>query len=93
MARCRTTAAPRSRFAVNPWTGSAANANVAANLLKDKLGYTVETRSNVDEYAQFKALSNGDLDATLEVWPSGHAADYAKYIRATRGSSTLGCPA
>jgi glycine betaine/proline transport system substrate-binding protein len=25
-------------------------------------------------------LSTGDLDATLEVWPSGHAEDYATYI-------------
>jgi glycine betaine/proline transport system substrate-binding protein len=72
------------KIAVNPWTGSQANANVAANLLRDKLGYTVDL-VNVDEYAQFKPLSNGDLDATLEVWPSGHAADYAKYIKGKKG--------
>jgi glycine betaine/proline transport system substrate-binding protein len=66
-------------FSVSPWTGSAANVAVAQKLLEDKLGYTVKT-TDIDEYAQFKSLSNGDLDATLEVWPSGHAADYTKYI-------------
>jgi glycine betaine/proline transport system substrate-binding protein len=66
-------------FSVSPWTGSAANVAVAQKLLEEKLGYTVKT-TDIDEYAQFKSLSNGDLDATLEVWPSGHAADYSKYI-------------
>ena len=66
-------------FSVSPWAGSAANVAVAQKLLEDKLGYTVKT-TDIDEYAQFTALSNGDLDATLEVWPSGHAADYKKYI-------------
>ena len=59
-------------FSVSPWQGSAANVAIAQKLLEDKLGYTVET-TDIDEYAQFPALSNGDLDATLEVWPSGHA--------------------
>jgi glycine betaine/proline transport system substrate-binding protein len=71
-------------IAVNPWTGSAANANVAANLLRDKLGYDVQL-VEVDEYAQFPALSKGDLDATLEVWPSGHGPDYTKYIDGGKG--------
>jgi len=71
-------------FAVSPWDGSAANVAVAQKLLEDKLGYTVST-TDIDEYAQFKSLSNGDLDATLEVWPSGHAADYKKYIENNNG--------
>ena len=49
--------------------GAEANANVAANLLEDKLGYTVEL-VKIDEFEQFPALASGDLDATLEVWPS-----------------------
>jgi glycine betaine/proline transport system substrate-binding protein len=64
---------------VNPWTGSAANANVAKVLLEQQLGYTVEL-VELDEFAQFPSLASGDLDATLEVWPSGHAEDYATYI-------------
>jgi glycine betaine/proline transport system substrate-binding protein len=66
-------------IAVNPWTGSAVNANVAKLLLEQELGYTVEL-VEIDEFAQFPAMSAGDLDATLEVWPSGHAEDYATYI-------------
>ena len=71
-------------IAVNAWVGSAANANIAKALLEDKLGYTVEL-TEVDEYAQWAPLSTGDLDATLEVWPSGHAKDIKKYIDADNG--------
>jgi len=66
-------------IAVNPWTGSAVNANVAKILLEQELGYAVEL-VEIDEFAQFPALSAGDLDATLEVWPSGHQEDIATYI-------------
>jgi glycine betaine/proline transport system substrate-binding protein len=72
------------KFSISPWDGSAANVAVAEYLLQNQLGYTVSDR-NIDEYAQFKALASGDLDATLEVWPSGHAADYKKYITANNG--------
>jgi len=71
-------------IAVNGWVGSAANANVAANLLRDELGYNVEL-VEIDEYGQFQKLSTGALDATLEVWPSGHAQDYADYIESGNG--------
>lgn len=72
------------KIAISPWLGSAANVAVAQKLLEDQLGYTVETKE-LDEYTQFKALSSGDQDATLEVWPSGHAEDYAKYIDDNNG--------
>jgi glycine betaine/proline transport system substrate-binding protein len=71
-------------LAISPWVGSEANVAVAQQLLEQKLGYTVDT-TKIDEYAQFKSLSSGDLDATLEVWPSGHAQDYKKYIQANNG--------
>jgi len=71
-------------IAVNPWTGSAANANVAKVIMESELGCTVEL-TEIDEFAQFPALSTGDLDATLEVWPSGHAKDYKKYIDGGQG--------
>ena len=71
-------------FSISPWDGSAANVAVAEYLLKNQLGYSVGDK-DIDEYAQFKALANGDLDATLEVWPSGHAADYNKYIASDNG--------
>ena len=72
------------KFAISPWDGSAANVAIAKVLLETKLGYSVKT-TNIDEYAQFPALANGTLDATLEVWPSGHAKDYSKYITSGNG--------
>jgi glycine betaine/proline transport system substrate-binding protein len=71
-------------MAINAWVGSEANVAVAKKLLEDKLGYTVET-TEIDEFAQFPALSTGDIDATLEVWPSGHPKDYKKYIEGNNG--------
>jgi glycine betaine/proline transport system substrate-binding protein len=72
------------RIAVNPWTGSAVNANVAKIILERELGYRVQL-IRINEYAQFPALATGDLDATLEVWPSGHAVDILRYITGRRG--------
>ena len=71
-------------FAINPWVGSEVNVAVAQKLLEDKLGYTVETKK-IDEFAQFPVIAKGQLDGTLEVWPSGHAADYKKYIESGNG--------
>jgi glycine betaine/proline transport system substrate-binding protein len=72
------------RIAVNPWTGSAVNANVAKVLLERELGYKVEL-VEIDENSQFPAIASGDLDASLEIWPSGHAADINRYIEGRRG--------
>ncbi len=72
-------AKPTLKLAVNPWTGSAVNVAVAKILLTDKLGYTVET-VDIDENAQFPAMANGDLSATLEIWPSGHGDDHKQYV-------------
>jgi glycine betaine/proline transport system substrate-binding protein len=72
------------RIAVNPWTGSAVNANVAKILLERELGYTVDL-VEIDENSQFPAIASGELDASLEVWPSGHAADINRYIEGRRG--------
>ena len=35
---------------------------------------------DIDENATWPGLDAGDLDAVLEVWPSGHAEDYATYV-------------
>jgi glycine betaine/proline transport system substrate-binding protein len=72
------------RIAVNPWTGSAVNANVAKILLERELGYRVEL-VEIDENSQFPAIASGEIDASLEVWPSGHAADIIRYIEGRRG--------
>lgn len=67
------------KLAVNPWTGSAVNAYVAQVVLESELGTDVEI-VDIDENATWPGLDTGDLDAVLEVWPSGHAADYETYI-------------
>ena len=66
------------KLAVNPWDGSAANVAVAKAVLEGE-GYTVET-VEIDENAQWAAIAAGDLHASLEVWPSGHADNVASYI-------------
>src|SRR6266576_3790174 len=71
-------------IAVNPWLGSEANAEVMADLLQNKLGYTVNL-VHANEYGQFQKLATGELDATLEVWPSGHSQDYRDYIASNNG--------
>lgn len=65
-------------LAVNPWTGSAVNANVAKVVL-EAAGTPVEL-VDIDENATWPGLDAGDLDAVLEVWPSGHVEDYETYI-------------
>ncbi len=72
------------RLAVNPWTGSAVNANVAKILLERELGYTVDL-VEIDENNQFPAIASGELDASLEVWPSGHAEEINRYVEGRRG--------
>ncbi len=66
------------KLAVNPWNGSAVNVAVAAQLLED-LGYETEI-VDIDENAQWAAIGSGDLHASLEVWPSGHAENVATFI-------------
>jgi len=71
-------------FVINPWDGSTANVAVAEYLLKNQLGYSVSDQ-NINEKLEFKALSTGTADATMEIWPSGHADDYANYIANDNG--------
>ncbi len=80
---------PPLKIAVNPWTGSALDAQIAKILLQEKLGYSVEL-VEIDEFAQFPALAKGDLSATMEVWPSGHAADRTTYIEQNNTVEDLG---
>jgi glycine betaine/proline transport system substrate-binding protein len=77
------------KLAENPWTGSSVNVHVAKILLEKELGYTVEIVT-IDENAQWAALANGDLSATLEIWPSGHAENVAQYIDGQKVVENLG---
>lgn len=70
---------PIIRLIENPWSASELNIEVARNLISTQLGYEVEVIS-LDENAQWAALAAGDADASLEVWPSGHAQNVIDYI-------------
>ena len=73
------------RLAVNPWTGSAVNAHVAKAVIETAGLGSVEL-VEIDENAMWPAISKGDtLDGVLEIWPSGHAADYETYITGNQG--------
>lgn len=65
--------------AVNPWDGSAANAEVAKAIL-EKQGVKVALK-DIDENAVWAGLDSGSIDANLEVWPSGHQSDIDTYIK------------
>jgi glycine betaine/proline transport system substrate-binding protein len=70
---------PTITLAQNPWLSSRLNVAVAKIILEEKMGYPV-TVTEIDEYAQWNALAKGDVQASLEVWPSGHMDDVKKYI-------------
>ena len=67
------------KLAENPWAGSSINVNVAKIILQKELGYEVEIVT-IDENGQWPAIATGDISASLEVWPSGHAENIAQYI-------------
>ena len=73
------------KLIANPWAGSAANIEVAKQLLENELGYTVEV-TDLDENAQWAAINTGELHASLEVWPSGHADNRADFIDNPEGN-------
>jgi glycine betaine/proline transport system substrate-binding protein len=78
-----TSAAPAQgkpiKIAENPWAGSQVDARIAKVVLESKLN-TATTVVAIDENATWPGLDAGDLDAVLEVWPSGHAPDRKTYI-------------
>lgn len=63
----------------NPWPASELNVAVAEIIIENELGNPVEIVA-LDENAQWDAISGGDVDASLEVWPSGHTERIAEYI-------------
>ncbi len=63
----------------NPWPASELNVAVAKIIIEAELGNPVEIVA-LDENAQWDALAAGDVDASLEVWPSGHSERITEYI-------------
>jgi glycine betaine/proline transport system substrate-binding protein len=76
-------------IAVNPWGGSAANAYIAKYVLETKLNTPVKL-VELDENASWIGLDKGDIDANLEIWPSGHGADVKTYIDEKKTVVNLG---
>lgn len=76
-------------LAANPWTGSAVNAYVAKAVIEANLETPVEI-IDIDENATWVGLDDGTIDAVLEVWPSGHVADYETYITGKKTVVDLG---
>jgi glycine betaine/proline transport system substrate-binding protein len=79
-----TTAAPSGdkptiNLVANAWTASALNAEIAKQLIESELGNPVEIVA-IDENTMFTGLSDGSLDAVLEIWPSGITEDEQVFI-------------
>lgn len=70
---------PVIKLAENPWSASRINVAVAKIILEEEMGFPVEVVT-LDENAQWAALANGDIHASQEVWPSGHAENIQQYI-------------
>ncbi len=75
-------------LAANPWTGSAVNVWVAKTVLEAQ-GIKADVLP-LDENATWLGMADGDIDASLEVWPSGHAADYETYITGQKSIVDIG---
>lgn len=65
---------PTISLAVNPWTASALNVEIAKIVIEENLGNPVEIVA-IDENTMFTGMADGTLDAALEIWPSGVTAD------------------
>ncbi len=84
------------KIAVNPWTGSAANAHMLGYVARTKLGCSV-TYVPLTETDNWAALEQGTVDIVPEIW--GHEEFAASYIEVrktivdaglTGGDGTIG---
>ena len=70
---------PTINIVANPWTASMLNAEVAKQLIESELGYPVEIVA-IDENTMFTGMSDGSLDAVMEIWPSGVTEDEQAFL-------------
>jgi glycine betaine/proline transport system substrate-binding protein len=66
------------KLALNEWTGQHISTYVAGELLK-QMGYNVEYVT-AGYYPQMTALTDGTIDATLEIWSSNIGEHYQKSL-------------
>jgi glycine betaine/proline transport system substrate-binding protein len=67
------------KIARNNWSASAVEVEIVKQLIETNLGNPVEI-VDIDENAMFAGMSSGDIDASVEVWPSGVVADEQAFI-------------
>ena len=67
------------RIARNNWTASAIEVEVVKQLIEANLGNPVEI-VDIDENAMITGMSSGEIDANVEVWPSGFTADEQAFV-------------
>jgi glycine betaine/proline transport system substrate-binding protein len=71
---------PTINLVVNAWTASALNVEIAKQLIESELGNAVEVVSIDENAAMFTGLSDGTVDAVLELWPSGITAEEQAFL-------------
>ena len=67
------------RLARNNWSASSIETEILKQLIETNLGNPVEI-VDIDENAMFAGMSAGDIDANVEVWPSGVTPDEQAFI-------------
>ena len=67
------------KIARNNWTASAIEAEIVKQLIETNLGNPVEI-VDIDENAMIPGMSTGDIDANVEVWPSGFTPEEQAFI-------------
>ncbi len=75
------------KLAVNEWTGQHVTTHIAGEMLK-AAGYKVDyvTAGYMNMY---QAMSDGEIDAAMEIWSSNVSDDYAKHVE-SGGITELG---
>ena len=67
------------KIARNNWTASAIEVEIVNQLIETNLCNPVEI-VDIDENAMIPGMSTGDIDANVEVWPSGFTAEEQAFI-------------
>jgi glycine betaine/proline transport system substrate-binding protein len=67
------------KIARNNWTASAIEVEVVKQLIEKNLCNPVEI-VDIDENAMIPGMSSGDIDANVEVWPSGFTKEEQAFI-------------
>jgi len=64
----------------NSWDSAILNDVVAKILLEEVLGYPTSRVAATGGRAQWEDIENDVFDTILEVWPTGHAANYEEFV-------------